>query len=168
MALTSDAALFETLEKTPLLPGEGEAVFDGIDDIIARALRIKIDVVEQDARERGLRRVLNFGHTLGHALESCTGLSSLYHGECVALGMLPMCDERVRARLIPLLARNGLPTAVQLPPREEILEALTHDKKADGGAIHTVFVPGVGEFSMQTQTPKALADRLYATLEGKE
>ena len=168
MALTSDASLFEMLEETSLLPDEGEAVSDAMDEIIARALRIKTDVVEQDTRERGLRRVLNFGHTLGHALESCTGLSSLYHGECVALGMIPMCQDETRERLIALLARNGLPTAVQLPPREQILAALTHDKKADGGAIHTVLVPRVGEFCMQTQTPEALADRLYATFEGKD
>ena len=168
MALTSDASLFEMLEETFLLPDEGEAVSDAMDEIIARALRIKTDVVEQDARERGLRRVLNFGHTLGHALESCTGLSSLYHGECVALGMIPMCQDETRERLIALLARNGLPTAVQLPPREQILAALTHDKKADGGAIHTVLVPRVGEFCMQAQTPEALADRLYATFEGKD
>ena len=168
MSLTSDACLFETLEAQDLLPSEGQALSDAIDDVIARALRIKIDVVENDERESGLRRVLNFGHTLGHALESCTGLGGLYHGECVALGMIPMCAEEVRVRLLPLLARCGLPTAVPLPPRDQILTALAHDKKSAGDKIHTVIVPRVGEFCMQQATPAALADALFAAFAGKE
>lgn len=168
MSLTGDAGLFEALEAQDLLPSEGQALPEAIDDVITRALRIKIDVVEHDVREKGLRRVLNFGHTLGHALESCTGLGGLYHGECVALGMIPMCTEQVRTRLLPLLARCGLPTAVQLPPREQILTALTHDKKSAGDQIHTVVVPRVGEFCLQQATPAALADALFATFAGKE
>ena len=168
MSLTSDADLFEALETQDLLPNEGPALPEAIDDVIAHALRIKIDVVEHDVREKGLRRVLNFGHTLGHALESCMGLGGLYHGECVALGMIPMCTEQVRARLLPLLVRCGLPTAVQLPPREHILAALTHDKKSAGDQIHTIVVPRVGEWCMQQATPTALADALFATFAGKE
>ncbi|MBR2622543.1 MAG: 3-dehydroquinate synthase [Clostridia bacterium] len=169
MALTNDAALFETIEQTVLLPGEGEPLPEAIDDIIARALAIKIFVVENDVREKGLRRVLNFGHTLGHAIESCVGLGELYHGECVALGMVPMCSDAVRARLLPVLVRCGLPTATKhLPSKHELLRALKHDKKAAGAHIHAVIVDSVGSFRMENITAEALADALYACPFGKE
>lgn len=164
MSLTCDAALFETLERTALLPeAEGQPLPEAIDDIIARALAIKIYVVENDVREGGLRRVLNFGHTLGHAIESCVGLGEWYHGECVALGMLPMCSDEVRTRLLPVLTACGLPTAIsQLPPRELLLTALKHDKKAAGKRIHAVTVDRVGEFRMEDVTAEELLWRLEA------
>jgi 3-dehydroquinate synthase len=162
MAATSDAALFETLEKVDLLPAEGEPLSREIDDIIARALAIKMAVVEQDEREVGLRRVLNFGHTLGHAIESLAGLGERYHGECVALGMIPMCAPEVRARLIPLLSRCGLPTSLDvLPAREDVLRAIGHDKKARGEKIAAVVVPRVGEFVIEDTTADALADTFF-------
>ncbi len=165
MSLTSDAALFERIEASNLLPPcEGSPVSPEIDEIIIGALRIKIDIVENDEREAGLRRVLNFGHTLGHAIESCSGLCDRYHGECVALGMLPMCSDDVRARLIPVLKRNGLPCALDgLPPDEQLLTALKHDKKAAGKAINTVCVDRVGEFEMKKHTPEELIDALKQT-----
>jgi len=165
MSLTSDAALFETLEKTALLPEEGQPLPEAIDEIVARALAVKIFVVENDVREKGLRRVLNFGHTLGHAIESCVGLGELYHGECVALGMLPMCSDEVRARLTRVLAACGLPTAVdRLPAQEALLTALKHDKKAAGSCIHTVVVDRVGEFRMEDATAEELLEKLNAVL----
>ena len=168
MSLTCDGALFEAIEKIDLLP---QACADGtshlpeaIDEIIAGALRIKIGVVEHDERESGLRRVLNFGHTLGHAIESCEGLSELYHGECVALGMLPMCSDEVRARLVPVLAKCGLPhTLADLPEPSELMTALKHDKKAAGKTISAVFVPDVGKFSIEPRTPEELLDLLEQT-----
>lgn len=167
MAATSDAALFEALEATDLLPAEGEKLPHTIDDIIARALAIKIAVVESDVREKGARRVLNFGHTLGHAIESLSGLGERYHGECVALGMIPMCDASVRARLIPLLQKCALPTSLDtLPAKDAVLCAIGHDKKAAGGEICAVFVPCVGEHQLQKRTAEALAEALYACFEG--
>ncbi len=164
MALTSDAELFELLEHFPTMT-EGRTLPCEMDEMIVRALKIKIRVVEQDEREAGLRRVLNFGHTLGHAIESCVGLGTLYHGECVALGMIPMCSPDVRARLIPLLARFGLPTAADhLPAREDIVQALTHDKKSQGDIIRTVTVSRVGEFQWGEADAATLADALF----GKE
>ena len=168
MALTCDGALFEAMERIDLLP---KSCADGmlhlpeeIDEIIAQALRIKIGVVENDEREAGLRRVLNFGHTLGHAIESCEGLSELYHGECVALGMLPMCSDEVRARLVPVLAKCGLPhTLADLPERTELMIALKHDKKAVGKTISAVFVPAVGKYAFESRTPEALLDLLEQT-----
>ena len=165
MALTSDASLFERIEASELLPpSDAACVPDEIDEIIAGALKIKIRVVEKDEREAGLRRVLNFGHTLGHAIESCSGLCDRYHGECVALGMLPMCSDEVRNRLIPVLKQNSLPYALDgIPSDEQLLCALKHDKKADGDTINAVFVERVGSFVMREQTPNALIDLLVQT-----
>ena len=97
MAATSDRILFELFEK--------EDPLSHLDTIIERSLRIKKQVVEQDTKERGLRRVLNFGHTVGHAIESVCGLSGLYHGECVALGMLIDVYKR-QAPKSPVLWEN--------------------------------------------------------------
>ncbi len=140
MALTHDPELFTLFER-------GEQ-YDKLETVIERSLRVKKAVVEQDEREGGLRRVLNFGHTLAHAIESAEDMAHYYHGECVAIGMLPMCSDEVRARLIPVLERLGLPTAVS-GELDRILEALTHDKKADGKDIAVVTVPQVGTFEIQ-------------------
>lgn len=140
MALTHDPALFALFER-------GEQ-FSKIDTVIERSLLIKKSVVEQDEREGGLRRVLNFGHTLAHAIESAEDMAHFYHGECVAIGMLPMCGDEVRERLTPVLENLALPTAVS-GDLDRILEALSHDKKADGKDIAVVTVPQVGTFEIK-------------------
>ncbi len=140
MALTSDAALFEMFER-----GAWETE---IETVIERSLRIKKAVVEEDEKEIGLRRVLNFGHTLGHGIEGCEKEHRLYHGECVALGMLPMCAPEVRARLIPVLESLSLPTVLE-GDLERMLDIASHDKKCDGTAISVVYVPAVGAFEFQ-------------------
>ena len=138
MALTSDADLFEKLER-----GEADP-----ETVILRSLKIKKAVVEADERESGVRRVLNFGHTLGHGIESAAGLHGLLHGECVALGMLPMCAPEVRGRLLPVLERLGLPTRVPVDA-EQVLAAVCHDKKCDGATISYVYVPQIGEYEFR-------------------
>ncbi len=155
MALTHDPDLFAIFEA-------GEAL-DAVDTVIERALRIKKSVVEQDEREGGLRRVLNFGHTLAHAIESAEGMAHLYHGECVAIGMLPMCGDEVRARLTPVLTALGLPTAVS-GDSARIIEALYHDKKAAGDTIAVVTVPAVGQFAIDTMPLDTLARRIEEVL----
>ena len=138
VAATSDAALFRRMETAPL--------DEILDEIIVGALRIKRDVVVADERESALRRVLNFGHTLGHGYESAAALSGLLHGECVALGMLKMCAPAVRERLIPVLKKAGLPTESPLSA-DEVLAAVSHDKKADGDSIRYIYVEEIGSFS---------------------
>lgn len=140
MALTHDPELFALFER-------GEQI-DKIETVIEHSLLVKKSVVEQDEREGGLRRVLNFGHTLAHAIESAEDMAHYYHGECVAIGMLPMCGEEVRIRLIPVLESLKLPTAAS-GELDRILEALTHDKKADGKDIAVVTVPQVGTFEIK-------------------
>lgn len=137
MALTSDEELFELIER--------ENAEENIDEIIKRSLLIKKSIVEQDEKESGLRKMLNFGHTIGHAIESEKGLGGLLHGECVGLGMLPMCGEQVRPRLLKVLEKLGLPTKVQCS-RQAIYESVRHDKKAAGDSITIACVdqPGKG------------------------
>ena len=118
------------------------------DEILYRALSIKKQVVEADEHETGLRKVLNFGHTLGHAIESVE-TPSFYHGECVALGMVPMCAPAVRERLIPLLKKWGLPS-VYGGDLSAVVEACRHDKKVDGDAITVILVSKVGSFEMRS------------------
>ncbi|MBQ2933140.1 MAG: 3-dehydroquinate synthase [Clostridia bacterium] len=135
MALTHDAELFEMLEKDDC----------NIDAVIERSIKIKRAVVEADEKESGLRKVLNFGHTVGHAIESNT--PTLYHGECVALGMLPMCSESVRERLIPVLNRLNLPTSVECDT-QKIIDTMSHDKKMAGDMISVIRVENVGTFDI--------------------
>lgn len=138
MSLTSDAELFALFES-----GKAE---DEIDTVIERSLRIKKYVVEQDEKEMGLRRILNFGHTLGHGIEAAEHLNGYYHGECVALGMLPMCSAQVRERLVNVLKNLELPTEIE-GDLEDMLENASHDKKCAGKDISVVWVeePGVCE-----------------------
>lgn len=141
MALTSDRELFEIFETRD--------VDNHIDEIIVRSLHIKKRVVEEDEREAGLRKILNFGHTVGHGIESSEGMAELYHGECVALGMIPMCGEAVRSRLIEVLKKCNLYRIMDYD-WDGITEAAFHDKKADGGTITVTTVSEVGSFAMKT------------------
>ena len=141
VALTSDEALFDIFENRD--------VASNLDEIIIRALTVKKNVVEQDEREAGLRKILNFGHTVGHGIESGAGMSDLYHGECVALGMIPMCGEAVRPRLIAVLKKCGLYRDMAYD-WDRIAEAAFHDKKADGGSVTVTTVSEVGRFEMKT------------------
>ena len=138
MAAAFDADFFRRIEQDGIR-GAGAQ----IEEIIAAALRIKVRVVEADEKEQGLRKALNFGHTLGHGIESVSG--SLLHGECVALGMLPMAEPDVRQRLRQVLLREGLPTACE-EAADAVARAAMHDKKADGGAVTTIRVRRIGEF----------------------
>ena len=137
MSLTSDKELFMKLE---------EGLWkNNIGEVIARALAIKKSVVEADEREGSLRKILNFGHTFGHGIEA---LSGLYHGECVALGMLPMSSDAVRARLIPLLKEMGLPTEFSIDTKRAF-DFMHHDKKGDGEKATAVFVDEIGSYRLE-------------------
>ena len=147
MSLTFDADLFRIFEE--------ESVDEQLDTIITKSLMIKKSVVEQDEKESGLRRVLNFGHTIGHGIESEEKLHGLYHGECVALGMIPMCSPEVKCRLIPVLEKLSLPTKVTFDP-EKTLAAMLHDKKAEQNTVTVVTVGAIGSFQMQKLDKAAL------------
>lgn len=151
MALTFDSELFDLFEK--------QDPMKNLDRIIVRSLRLKADVVEKDEKEAGLRKVLNFGHTIGHGIESL-GLG-YYHGECVSLGMLPMCSPEVRERLIPVLERLNLPVKAQID-RKKAFEAILHDKKSGNGGISAVFVDKIGSY----RTENVSSERISELLDG--
>ena len=137
MAVSFDADLFQKIE-------------NGADilEIIEGALKIKKTVVESDEKESGLRRALNLGHTLGHAIEATDG--SLYHGECVAIGMMAVCSDEVKARLVPLLKKCGLPTEYKGDINSS-LNKITLDKKGDGDEIHIIYVDEIGSYRTEKQ-----------------
>lgn len=144
MAMTSSEELFKIFETK-------EITNEVLEDIIYRSLLIKKQVVEADEREGGLRKILNFGHTLAHAVESINKLEKYYHGECVAIGMLPMCSDNVRARLLPVLEKLNLPTALD-ENADGLINACKHDKKAFGDSITVVTVEEIGKFQMKNLT----------------
>ena len=139
-ALIGDSVLFEIFENKDIL--------QNIDEIIERSLYVKKYVVESDEKESSLRKILNFGHTLAHGIESINGLENYYHGEAVAIGMLPMCSESIRERLLPILAKMNLPTAVDCSA-EKIIEACKHDKKTYGDNITVVYVDTIGKANLK-------------------
>jgi len=157
MALTSDKKLFDIFEK--------KDIASHIDEIIIRSLGIKKNIVEQDEKESGLRKILNFGHTIGHGIESSEGMSELYHGECVALGMIPMCDEAIRPRVIEVLKKCNLYRALEYD-WEKITEAAFHDKKADGNTVYVTTVSEIGSFEMKKMNCLDVIDTAKKVLEG--
>lgn len=150
MAMTCDKALFETVERSDPR--------DAIEEIIEKALSVKKRVVEEDEKEKGLRRVLNFGHTLGHGVETARD-GELLHGECVALGMIPMTAPAVRDRLIRLLEKLSLPVRAPFDaPRAA--RAILHDKKTGAGGVTAVTVKEIGSFVFETMRPEDLIGKL--------
>jgi len=141
MSLTSDKSLFELFENAN--------IEDNYDKIIESSLLIKKAVVEADEKEQGLRRILNFGHTLAHAIETANSMQNYYHGECVAMGMLPMCSSDVRARLVRVLKKLNLPTDLEQSDKATLINACRHDKKLQGNDITVVLVNKVGEYELK-------------------
>ncbi len=157
MSVTSDAELFELFEN-------GNIEKD-IDEMIVRSLMIKKNVVEQDEKESGLRKILNFGHTVGHGIESSQGMHELYHGECVALGMLPMCGENVRSRVKKVLEKYGLYREINYD-WNKIEEAMFHDKKSDGDTVTVVTADEIGKANLQKMKCSEVVKTAKICLEG--
>jgi 3-dehydroquinate synthase len=125
--------------------------------IIRRSCEIKADVVSKDEREGGLRAILNFGHTVGHAVETLSDYASR-HGEAVAMGMVcaaklshraGFCEAKVPERVEKLIADYGLPTGLsamkERPAAARIMDAIQVDKKAEGGTVRFVLPKKIGE-----------------------
>lgn len=133
--LIADEHLFECFEADHL----------DIEKIIYRSLDIKRKVVEQDEKEENLRKILNFGHTIGHAIESLTHMSDYYHGECVAMGMLKVIeDEALRMRLVKILQHLHVPLEVELDT-DEMMNIIQKDKKATGDMVTLVLLECLGK-----------------------
>jgi 3-dehydroquinate synthase len=132
---------------------------------VQRSCEIKAAVVAADERESGLRAILNFGHTFGHAIEAGLGYGQWLHGEAVGCGMVLASDLSVRLGLMPrdfadrmqrLCARAGLPVrAPSLGGAQQWLDLMRVDKKAEGGALRFVVIEAVGRASLRP-VPEAL------------
>jgi 3-dehydroquinate synthase len=134
--------------------------------IIRRAVAVKVVVVSNDEFERGERITLNYGHTIGHAVEALMGYGPLLHGEAVALGMhaaariavaMGLCDKGLVARQLRLLSAYGLSAA--LPPGldpEAILAATLRDKKVQAGRVRWVLPTAIGSVVVRDDVPEEL------------
>lgn len=152
----ADENLFASLEENiePILKRDDDLVAN----IVARSCQIKTSVVEQDEREGGLRRILNYGHTIGHALESLGHYRRLIHGEAVGIGMvyeaelawrLGLCSADVVTRQRHLIGLAGLPT--EAPPFRfaSLWTAMQHDKKVSRGQVQCVLPRAIGRVEVK-------------------
>jgi len=162
----ADASFFSYVED------HAEAILGGVPDVLTEVVRrsvvIKADIVKQDEREAGLRKILNYGHTVGHVVETCTGYAQYRHGEAVAIGMdfaarlaqdLGMCDGNLVRRQRGLLERLGLPCALPLIRPSRAIRSMSLDKKVRQGRIHFVLPQGLGRVKVE---PVA-SERILAT-----
>ncbi len=158
----SDASFFEFLEKNykDIL----NLNHDCLSYIIENSCAIKAKVVEKDERETHHRMILNFGHTLGHAIESLTGYSRFVHGEAVAIGMvraaelshsMGKCSKEVPRRLEALLKNLGLPVEMPELDPTAVIESLYHDKKTMDNKIKFILVKEIGSIEIVEQVPES-------------
>ena len=150
-----------------LLAGDADALAHAV----RRSCEIKAWVVGQDERESGLRAILNFGHTFGHAIESGLGYGQWLHGEAVACGMVMAADLSARLGLVPadfalrltrLIERAGLPVRGPALGAERYLELMRVDKKAQGGEIRFVLIEAPGRAVLRAAPDALVRDVLAA------
>ena len=157
-----DADLFDYLEKNveKILKLDKKCLAH----IIKTSCAIKADVVEKDERESHYRMILNFGHTLGHAIEALTHYSQFIHGEAVAIGMvcaaklshqLGKCSEEVPIRIKELVKKCGLPADLPDLDSQSIIESLYHDKKTMNNKIKFILVKEIGKIEIVDDMPEA-------------
>jgi 3-dehydroquinate synthase len=157
-----DAAYFAEVEV--LLPALLARDLAALTRVVGGSCRIKAAVVERDAEEAELRAVLNYGHTIGHAIEAVTGFARWTHGEAVALGIaaearlaerLGVAAPGVAERQEAVLRAAGLPVRGTAAPAEAVVEALGRDKKARDGRLPFVLAPEIGRFRLVSDVPRA-------------
>ena len=145
-----DKDLFENLEK--------QDVKEHLEEVIFRCVDCKRQIVEADALEKGERMLLNFGHTLGHAMEKLRDFQGLSHGEAVGIGMVLISKAGEKAgltqpgtadRIAALLEKYGLPTKTTDTPAE-LAAAASLDKKTDGDNLHLILLQTIGESCIHT------------------
>jgi len=163
-----DAGLFRRLERDlPRLLRRDERTLAAV---IARCCEIKADVVRQDETESGLRAILNFGHTVGHALEAISHYGKYLHGEAIAIGQVAAAKLSAQVLGLPaeeverierIFQRAGLPTQMKLnaPQRQKILTATSLDKKVSGGEIKFVLARRIGVVEFGHQVPLAVIEQ---------
>jgi 3-dehydroquinate synthase len=152
-----------------LLAGKPEFLAEAVQ----KSCRIKASVVEKDETDQGLRAVLNYGHTLGHAVESLSGYSSYNHGEAVGMGMafaarlaadLGLLPEKEAERINALIRRTGLP--IEIPedlPEDALVDVMRRDKKALAGRLTMVLPVEVGRVEVVRNVPEAAVLKLLSS-----
>jgi 3-dehydroquinate synthetase len=167
-----DTELFALLEaQADALRSFDHPPVDLLCQIIARCIELKVNVIEDDEKERGRRAILNYGHTIGHALENASGYGELLHGEAVSLGMSAAARLAVAAgywssddarRQNRVLAALGLPIVYSGTVRaQEIMATMQLDKKVVGKRVHWIMPRRIGEV-MITELPDELVERVIA------
>lgn len=156
MAATFNKDLFKTIK-------EANNLLDIIDEVIIESLKIKKAVVEEDPFEKGVRKVLNFGHTIGHGIEASLN-GDLYHGECVALGMMFFTSKEVKKELKETLMKYNLPVSYDFN-KEIVFDYIKHDKKAIGDLINVVYCLKLGTYEIKKIAVKDIYDLLGGTNE---
>lgn len=160
-----DARLFARLERE--LPQLMRREAKPLGAVIARCCEIKAEVVGQDETESGLRAILNFGHTIGHAIEATAGYGKFLHGEAISIGQVAAAQLSVAltglsqaeaARIEGLLVKTGLPTQLKVDARrrQRMLDAMKLDKKSSGGEVKFVLAQKIGAVLFGQKVPTAL------------
>lgn len=132
-------------------------------ELVTRNVQFKAKIVVEDEKEQGVRALLNLGHTFAHAIEATAGYGTYLHGEAVAIGMcaaawlaadLGMCDASVLEKLESIFLRIGLPTKGNLVASDQLIEAMTHDKKVQDGAIRLILPTAIGACTITSDIPQ--------------
>ena len=152
-----DKALFNLLNTL----NSRDEVMEHVEDIIYTCCNIKREIVERDEKDTGDRMILNFGHTLGHAIEKYFGFSKFTHGEGVAIGMYlitKLCEEKGLVKekysedIKEILVRYGLPFEVDLKDKDTIIEAISLDKKNMGSRLKVIIMQEIGNAKIYDTT----------------
>lgn len=139
-----------------------------LEEIVFQSVKIKAEVVEKDEMDSGLRNILNYGHTIGHAIESVSGFS-VGHGRAVAIGMLAaarisnkmgMLDENEVVRLKKVIEQAGLPTKMPDFKIEEIMQAMKHDKKIRQDKVRFVLLKSIGNVFITDEVNLSLVEQV--------
>ncbi|MCR4911042.1 MAG: 3-dehydroquinate synthase [Bacilli bacterium] len=154
MSLTSNKDLFEYIENNDAYQNKEKLIYE--------AIKIKVDVVEKDEKEKDLRQILNFGHTIGHALEVLSN-GELYHGEAVAIGMTYFSSKEVKERLIKVLKKYDLPYEANYNIIDIVDKIKSDKKKQDDENINIIYVPEIGKYEIR----KVSFDELHKLLGGQ-
>ena len=148
--LIEDPELWEELEG---MDGSIESIYEHAESLIAHSCQVKRKMVVEDELDQGIRLYLNFGHTLGHAIEATAGYGQVMHGEAVAIGMVQVTKVAEAKGLVQagltrairqMCQKFGLPVEFHGWNKEELYQALTLDKKARGNQLKLVLVPEIG------------------------
>lgn len=138
--LIHDSTLFSLFQQDTL----------NIEQIIQRSIQVKKEIVEADEKESGLRKILNFGHTIGHAIESNTSFHTYLHGECVAMGMLFFIEDSIlKKQVLAIYKKLNIPRIPSYNP-EDLLNYIRHDKKSNTEGIEVVKVNKCGSCYLET------------------